>query len=153
ALRTKVQFTAVRRGIEIIPSWDHRFELPIAAIQSAIVTGPEGEEVYCDELGRVKIRFPSTREQDHAHAQGAGSSDTDSDSAWVRVATNWAGNGPSNLGQCGFLGLPRVGSEVLVAFLGGDPDRPLIVGQLYNQQGQPPQFSVHDQLPPARHLS
>jgi type VI secretion system secreted protein VgrG len=153
AIRTQVQFTAVRRGIEIIPALDPRSELPHAPLQSAIVVGPEGEEVHCDEQGRVKIRFPGTREQDHEHAQGAGASDTDSDSAWVRVATTWAGNGPGAQTQCGFLGLPRVGSEVLVAFLGGDPDKPVIVGQLYNHQGQPPALSVAGQLPGNRHMS
>lgn len=153
SLRTKIQFTAVRRGIEIVPAWDPRTELPRAQLHSTIVVGPEGEEVHCDELGRVKIRFPGAREIDHEHAQGAGASDTDSDSAWVRVATTWAGNGPGSQNQCGFLGLPRVGGEVLVAFVDGDPDKPIIVGQLYNQQGAPPGMSSAGQLPGNRHLS
>jgi len=152
-MRTRIQFTAVRRGIEIVPAWDPRTGLPQAPLQSAIVVGPEGEEVHCDELGRVKVRFASTRDQDHEHAEGAGASDTDADSAWVRVATSWAGNGPGAQNQCGFLGLPRVGSEVLVAFVGGDPDKPVIVGQLYNQEGQPPALSGAGQLPGNRHLS
>ncbi|MGO4382427.1 type VI secretion system Vgr family protein [Pseudoduganella sp. RAF19] len=152
-IRTKVRFTAVRRGIEIIPKWDASTELPHALVQSAIVVGPEGEEVHCDELGRVKIRFTGTREPDHEHAEGTGASDTDSDSAWVRVATTWAGNGRGAHSQCGFLGLPRVGSEVLVAFLGGDPDKPAIVGQLYNQDAQPAALSTAGGLPGNRHLS
>jgi type VI secretion system secreted protein VgrG len=71
----------------------------------------------------------------------------------VRVASNWAGNGPGHQTQCGTLGLPRIGSEVLVAFLGGDPDKPVIVGQLYNQHGVPPAFSALDGLPGNRYLS
>jgi len=152
-IRTKVRFTAVRRGIEIIPKWDASTELPHALVQSAIVVGPEGEEVHCDELGRVKIRFTGTRELDHEHAQGAGSSGSDADSAWVRVATAWAGNGPGAQSQCGFLGLPRVGSEVLIAFLNEDPDKPVIVGQLYNETGRPAALSDVGELPGNRHLS
>ncbi|WP_395404540.1 type VI secretion system Vgr family protein [Pseudoduganella sp. UC29_106] len=152
-IRTKIQLTAVRRGIGIVPAWDPSTELPNAPLQSAMVVGPEGEEVYCDYLGRVKVRFSGTREQDHAHAEGAGASNTDRDSAWLRVATSWAGNGPGAQNQCGFLGLPRIGSEVLVAFIDGNPDRPVIVGQLYNHEAPPPVFSVADALPGNRYLS
>ena len=153
ALRMHVQFTAVRRGIAIVPDYDERLELPQVPMQSAIVVGPASEEVYCDQLGRVKIRFPGTRPEDHEHATGQGASDTETDSAWVRVASNWAGNGPGSMGQCGTVGLPRIGTEVLVAFLGGDPDKPVIVGQLYNQQAQPPALSNLDALPGNKHLS
>jgi type VI secretion system secreted protein VgrG len=153
ALRMHVQFTAVRRGIAIVPDYDERSELPQVPMQSAIVVGPVNEEVYCDQLGRVKIRFPGTRPEDHEHATGQGATDTETDSAWVRVASNWAGNGPGSMGQCGTVGLPRIGTEVLVAFLGGDPDKPVIVGQLYNQQAQPPALSNLGTLPGNRHLS
>jgi len=149
-LRMHIQFTAVRRGIPIVPAYDPRVDVPQVPMQSAMVVGPAGEEVYCDELGRVKIRFPATREEDH---EFSGASDTDGDSAWVRVASNWAGNGPGSMSQCGTLGLPRIGSEVLIAFLGGDPDKPIIVGQLYNQQGMPPALSSAGQLPGNRYLS
>ncbi|HZV66325.1 MAG TPA: type VI secretion system Vgr family protein [Telluria sp.] len=118
-----------------------------------IVVGPQDEEVYCDKQGRVKVRFPGTRVEDHQHASGAGASDSDADSAWVRVASNWAGNGPGSQQQCGTLGLPRVGSEALVAFLGGDPDRPVIVGQLYNEYATPPALSDVGDLPGNRYLS
>jgi type VI secretion system secreted protein VgrG len=151
--RVRVSFNAVRRGIPIVPAYDARSETPITPMQSAMVVGPEGEEVHCDELGRVKIRFITTRASDHEHAQGAGSSDSDVDSAWVRVASNWAGNGPGSANQFGNLYLPRVGSEVLVAFLGGDPDKPIIVGQTYNQRGQPPAISKGGGLPSNRYLS
>ena len=152
-LRMHVQFTAVRRGIAIVPAYDARVDLPQALMQSAMVVGAPNEEVWCDKLGRVKIRFPGTRPADHAQASGVGASDTAVDSAWVRVASNWAGNGPGSLQQCGTLGLPRVGTEVLVAFLGGDPDKPVIVGQLYNQQAQPPALSKLGELPGNRYLS
>ena len=152
-LRVHVQFTAVRRGVNIVPTYDARTDLPAALMQSAIVVGPAGEEVHCDQLGRVKIRFPGTRPADHEAAGGAGASDTDADSAWVRVASNWAGNGPGSLQQCGTVGLPRVGTEVLVNFLGGDPDRPVIVGQLYNQMAEPPVLSCVGDLPGNRYLS
>ena len=152
-LRMHIQFTAVRRGVIIVPAYDPRTDLPQALMQSAIVVGPEGEEVHCDQQGRVKIRFPGTRQKDHEQAGNAGASDTQTDSAWVRVASNWAGNGPGSLQQCGTIGLPRIGTEVLVNFLGGDPDKPVIVGQLFNQQAQPPALSATGQLPGNRYLS
>nr|WP_301549473.1 type VI secretion system Vgr family protein [Duganella sp. BJB1802] len=152
-LRMHIQFTAVRRGVIIVPAYDPRTDLPQALMQSAIVVGPKGEEVHCDQMGRVKIRFPGTRAADHEEAAGIGASDSDRDSAWVRVASNWAGNGPGSLQQCGTVALPRVGTEVLVNFLGGDPDKPVIVGQLYNQQAQPPALSNVGELPGNRYLS
>jgi len=152
-LRMHIQFTAVRRGVRIVPAFDVHGDVPQAQMQSAIVVGPEGEEVHCDQLGRVKIRFPGTRMTDHEHAAGSGASDSETDSAWVRVASNWAGNGPGSFQQCGTIGLPRVGTEVLVAFLGGDPDKPIIVGQLYNQDAMPAALSSAGDLPGNRYLS
>ncbi|SHM98407.1 type VI secretion system secreted protein VgrG [Duganella sacchari] len=152
-MRMQLQFTAVRRSVTIVPAYNARIDVPQAQMQSAIVVGPEGEEVHCDQLGRVKIRFPGTRPTDHEEAAGAGASDTDADSAWVRVASNWAGNGPGAFQQCGTLGLPRVGTEVLINFLGGDPDKPVIVGQLYNQNAQPASLIGERGLPDDRYLS
>jgi len=155
--RVRVGFTAVRRGIPIVPAFDPRTDLPHPQLQSAIVVGPRSEEVHCDALGRVKIRFPGMRAADHRHAHGAGASDSPADSAWVRVASNWAGNGGADGAggkhQSGFLGLPRVGTEVLVAFLGGDPDRPIVLAQLYNQRAKPPAFDATGELPGNRYLS
>ena len=152
--RSRIRFTAVRKGIDIVPAFDARTDLPRVHMQTAMVVGPENEEVHCDELYRVRIRVTGTREADHAHSDGRnGASDTDRDSAWVRVATNWAGEGPHSGKQCGTVSLPRVGSEVLLAFLGGDPDKPIIVGQLYNQKGQPPALSTGGGLPGNRNLS
>lgn len=82
------RFACVRRGVPIVPAYDPRTDLPRVKLQSAIVVGPQGEEVHCDELGRIKLRFPGTREQDHSDSAGA--SNTDRDSAWVRVASQWA---------------------------------------------------------------
>jgi type VI secretion system secreted protein VgrG len=151
--RIHVRFSAVRRGVPIVPAFDPRHDLPQPQMQSAIVVGPPDEEVHCDPLGRVKIRFPGMRAADHEHAHGAGASGTPGDSAWVRVASSWAGNGPGSGQQCGMLGLPRVGTEVLVAFLGGDPDKPVILSQLYNQRALPPALSSHGDLPGNRYLS
>ncbi len=90
--------------------------------QTAVVVPRTGEEIYPDEYGRVKVRFHWDRE---------GAAD-DSSSCWVRVAQLHAGRG------WGVMQVPRVGSEVLVDFLEGDPDRPLIVGRVYNAQDVPP---------------
>lgn len=85
--------------------------------QTARVTGPKGEEIYCDEFGRVKIEF---------HWDRAGLN-CERSSCWVRVSSNWAGNG------FGAMTLPRVGMEVVVTFLEGDPDQPLITGCVVNK--------------------
>lgn len=153
AMRYHNRFSCVRRGIDIVPACDAAADLPYPRLLSAVVVGPAGEEVYCDALGRIKVRFVATREADHRHADGAGASDTEADTAWLRVATPWAGNGPGSGHQCGALTLPRIGSEVLVDFLGGDPDRPIIVGQLYNAVATPPGLSAQGQLPGNRYLS
>jgi type VI secretion system secreted protein VgrG len=145
-LRYKTCFTCVRRTVRIVPP---RPVLPRPQLQTAIVVGPENEVVWCDHLGRVKVRFLATRPEDHAHAAGAGSSDSDRDSAWVRVASSWAGNNA----QSGARLLPPVGTEVLVAFAGGDPDKPVIIGQVYNGAAPPPAFVREDGLPDTRYQS
>ena len=90
--------------------------------QIAIVTGPEGEEIHCDEYGRVKVRFPWDRY----------SKNDEHSSAWLRVSQGWAG------GQYGFMALPRIGNEVIVSFLDGDPDQPIITGRTYHATNTPP---------------
>jgi type VI secretion system secreted protein VgrG len=146
-MRYTNRFSCVRRGIPIVPAFDPRTDLPRPQLQSAIVVGPLGEEVHCDEHGRIKIRFPGTRAEDHHHAQGAGGSDTDRDSAWVRVATTWASS------AWGTITLPRVGDEVIVDFLGGDPDKPIIVAQVYGRVAPPPSFSHTGTLPGNKYLA
>ena len=150
ALRYKTSFTCVRRTVRIVPP---RPVLPRPQLQTAIVVGPENEVVWCDHLGRVKVRFPATRPEDHDHAGGAGSSDSDRDSAWVRVASSWAGSGLGNGSHCGARLLPPIGTEVLVAFSGGDPDKPVIIGQVYNGASPPPAFAREDGLPDTRYQS
>jgi type VI secretion system secreted protein VgrG len=96
---------------------------PLAAgVQTAVVVGPEGEEIHTDEHGRIKVQFHWDRE---------GKSD-DRSSCWMRVSQAWAGSG------YGALFLPRVGHEVIVRFVDGDPDRPLVVGSVYNGANRPP---------------
>ncbi|EHO2728880.1 type VI secretion system tip protein TssI/VgrG, partial [Escherichia coli] len=90
--------------------------------QSAVVTGPAGEEIFCDEHGRVRVRFNWDRYNP---------ADQDS-SCWIRVAQAWAGTG------FGHLAIPRVGQEVIVDFLNGDPDQPIIMGRTYHQENRTP---------------
>jgi type VI secretion system secreted protein VgrG len=146
-MRYTNRFACVRRGIPIVPAFDPRTDLPRPQLQSALVVGPPGEEVHCDEYGRVKVRFPGTRAEDHTHAQDAGASDSERDSAWVRVASTWASN------QWGTITLPRVGDEVIVDFLGGDPDKPIIVSQVYGGKAPPPSFSHVGALPGNKYLA
>jgi type VI secretion system secreted protein VgrG len=146
-MRYTNRFSCVRRGIPIVPAFDVRTDLPRPQLQSAVVVGPAGEEVHCDKYGRVKVRFPGTRSEDHDHAHGAGASDSERDSAWIRVASTWASN------QWGAITLPRVGNEVIVDFLGGDPDKPIIVGQVYGGAAPPPSFSHTGTLPGNRYLA
>lgn len=90
--------------------------------QTAMVVGPAGEEVYTDSHGRVKVQFYWDR---------VGGYDEKS-SCWIRVSTPWAGKG------YGAVSIPRIGNEVVIAFEEGDPDRPLIIGSVYNADQTPP---------------
>lgn len=90
--------------------------------QSALVTGPAGEEIFCDLHGRVRVRF-------HWDRYCPGNEDS---SCWIRVSQAWAGAGFGN------LAIPRVGQEVIVDFLNGDPDQPIIMGRTYHQDNRSP---------------
>lgn len=90
--------------------------------QSAIVTGPAGQEIWTDQYGRVKVQFGWDR---------YGKMDENS-TCWIRVSYPWAGKG------FGMIQIPRIGQEVLVDFKNGDPDLPIIVGRTYNQDTMPP---------------
>ena len=90
--------------------------------QTAIVVGPKGEEIHTDKHGRVKVQFHWDRE---------GKKDENS-SCWIRVSQNWAG------GKYGSFFLPRINQEVIVDFLEGDPDQPIVVGRVYNGDLEPP---------------
>lgn len=90
--------------------------------QTAFVTGPSGEEIHTDKYGRVKVQFHWDR-----FSKG-----DDNSSCWVRVSHPWAGKG------WGMIALPRVGQEVIVDFMEGDPDQPIITGRVYNDAAMPP---------------
>ncbi|MFO7179179.1 MAG: type VI secretion system tip protein VgrG [Pseudomonadota bacterium] len=90
--------------------------------QTAVVVGQQDQEIWTDQYGRVKVQF---------HWDRYGTYDENS-SCWVRVAQIWAGNG------FGGIHLPRIGQEVIVDFLEGDPDRPIITGRVYNADNMPP---------------
>jgi type VI secretion system secreted protein VgrG len=90
--------------------------------QTAVVVGPGGEEIYTDKYGRVKVQF---------HWDRYGKKNENS-SCWMRVSSPWAG------ANWGGVAIPRIGQEVVVDFLEGDPDQPLIVGRLYNADQMPP---------------
>ena len=107
-------------------------EPKVEGTQTAVVVGPPGETVFCDKYGRVKVQF---------HWDRQGKFDADS-SCWVRVSTIWAGN------RRGVIHVPMVGDEVIVDFLEGDPDRPIIIGSVYNADMMPP-----DQLPAGKETS
>lgn len=141
------QFHCVRRGVPIVPAYDPRRDLPRTAPQNVMVIGPQGEEVHCDEQGRVMVRFPGCRPDDMAGARTANDEITPHDSAWVRVATSWAG------AQWGATSLPRVGTTCLIDFLGGDPDKPVITGAVHGGTTPPPSFSHVSSLPGDRYLS
>jgi type VI secretion system secreted protein VgrG len=94
----------------------------VAGSQTAVVVGPAGEEIFTDKYSRIKVQF---------HWDRQGKSDADS-SCWVRVASQWAGK------QWGFISIPRIGQEVVVDFLEGDPDLPIVTGSVYNAEQMPP---------------
>ncbi|MFC1757299.1 type VI secretion system Vgr family protein [Planctomycetota bacterium] len=94
----------------------------ISGLQTAVIVGKNGEEIWTDKFGRVKVQF---------HWDRYGKSNEDS-SCWVRVAQTWAGKG------WGALQIPRIGQEVIVEFLNGDPDHPIVTGSVYNGNHQPP---------------
>ncbi|WP_339561125.1 type VI secretion system tip protein TssI/VgrG, partial [Pseudomonas sp. EA_65y_Pfl1_P113] len=111
-----------RNSFRAIP-WDVFYRPPLVTRESVLVsqtarvTGPAGEEIFCDEYGRVKVEF-------HWDRAELGS---DKSSCWLRVASSWAGEG------FGAVTVPRIGMEVLVTYLEGDPDQPLITGCVPNK--------------------
>jgi type VI secretion system secreted protein VgrG len=90
--------------------------------QTAVVVGPEGEEIYTDSYGRVKVQFFWDRY----------GKKNENSSCWIRVSHPWAGE------KWGFIHIPRIGQEVIVDFIGGDPDYPMITGRVYNADQMPP---------------
>jgi len=88
----------------------------------ATVVGPKGEEIYCDEWGRVKVSFPWDRESEN----------NEFSSCWVRVSQGWAG------GSWGSMAIPRIGQDVIIQYVNGDPDQPMITGRTYCGNQLPP---------------
>ena len=113
---TAVESTEIFRPRRLTP------KPAVAGLHTAMVVGPSGQEIYTDAHGRVKVQF---------HWDRLGQND-DKSSCWVRVSSPWAGQ------NWGSISLPRVGQEVVVDFLEGDPDRPLITGRVYNAEQKPP---------------
>lgn len=137
------RFRAVPGDQALVPDYATHLNRPTAAgPQTAVVSGPSGETVHTDALGRIRIRFHWQRPQDHPQQDLDATAST-----WVRVAMPSAGDG------FGHQFLPRVGQEVLVTFLHGDIDRPIVTGVLYNGRHAPPRFSGMGQLPDNRALS
>lgn len=114
-------FTAVPATVTLRPECVSTKPV-VEGVQTAIVTGPSGEEVYPDEHGRVKVQF---------HWDRQGGRDEYS-SCWIRVSQAWAGAG------WGTMFIPRIGQEVIVDFIEGDPDRPIITGRVYHGTNTPP---------------
>lgn len=115
------RFSAIPGDTPFRPASQHP-KPRILGSQTAVVTGPKGEEIHCDAHGRVRVRFHWDRD---AH-------ENDTTSCWLRVASSWAGN------RYGAVAIPRVGMEVLVTFLESDPDQPVISGCLYHAEQVPP---------------
>lgn len=115
------RFKAVPSSVTIRP--ERRTPRPrIRGVHTAVVVGPSGEEIYTDELGRIKVQF---------HWDRNGQQDENS-SCWIRVSQAWAGPG------WGAVFIPRIGQEVIVDFVDGDPDRPIVTGAVYHGTNVPP---------------
>ena len=117
----RCQFAAIDSARPFRPARSTRKPI-VEGPQTAIVVGPAGEEIYTDEYARVKVKF---------HWDRFSKGDENS-SCWVRVSQLWAGT------HFGGIHIPRIGQEVIVDFLEGDPDRPIITGRVYNFDNQPP---------------
>ncbi|WP_080762167.1 type VI secretion system Vgr family protein [Chromobacterium violaceum] len=142
----QTEFQAQRRGIPLTPVYaDTPHAKPTSlGSQTATVVGPAGEEVHTDQHGRVKVQFHWQRPEEHPTI-GAGMDDKSS--CWLRVAM------PSAGAAWGHQFIPRIGQEVLVNFIEGDIDRPLITGVLYNGSHPTPDFSGAGSLPANKTLS
>ena len=114
-------FTCIPAALPYRPARS-TFRPVVQGTQTAVVVGPAGEEIFTDKYGRVKVQF---------HWDRDGKNDADS-SCWVRVGQNWAGK------RWGASFWPRIGQEVIVDFLEGDPDQPIIIGSVYNVDQMPP---------------
>ncbi|MBW8828591.1 MAG: type VI secretion system tip protein VgrG [Burkholderiales bacterium] len=128
------RFIAVRRGAPIVPSWDPETDLPHMPLMTATVISEDDRPVWCDELGRVKVRIHGLDPVDDDEK-------TWDTTAWVRVNFLWCGPG------FGVIFPLRAGMEVSLGFEQGDPSRPMIVGSRYAYDNPPPQFDHFGSLP------
>jgi type VI secretion system secreted protein VgrG len=115
------QFTCIPKSVQYLPPRSTPKPV-VRGPQTAVVVGKSGEEIWTDKYGRIKVQFHWDRE---------GKRDENS-SCWIRVAMPWAGK------QWGAVSIPRLGQEVVVDFLEGDPDRPIVMGSVYNAEQMPP---------------
>ncbi len=120
-LAYKNEIVAIPHSVPFRPA-QHAEKPLVHGSQTAVVVGQQGEEIWVDSHGRVKVQFHWDRE----------GKKNESSSCWVRVSSAWAGKG------WGGISIPRIGQEVVVDFLEGDPDRPIIVGRVYNAEQTPP---------------
>ncbi|MBD2849844.1 type VI secretion system tip protein TssI/VgrG [Acinetobacter baumannii] len=141
------QLILQRRHIPTTPAYNPQTHSPATHPQRAKVVGPEGEEIYVDEWGRIKVRFLFTRSDDHSHDGGAGTNNNDTDSAWIDVLTPWGGEG------YGARFLPRIGEIVVIDFFNGDIDRPFVMGRIHEAQRHPTKFDNKGKLPDTKKLS
>ena len=116
-------FTCIRRNVRWRPPVGfNSTPTKVQGVDTATVVGPAGEEIYTDKYGNIKVQF---------HWDRQGKLDEKS-SCWVRVATPWANK------NFGMIAIPRIGTEVIIQYLQGNPDRPIATGQVYNQRNMPP---------------
>lgn len=94
----------------------------VTGLETAVVTGPKGKKIWTDKYGRIKVKFRWDRDDKN----------DDTRSCWIRVASYWAG------WRYGNVCVPRVGEEVVISFVNGDPDKPLVIGSTYNNENMPP---------------
>ena len=141
-----VKLEARKRGLPLTPAYAHTCHARKTAIgiQTATVTGPQGEEVYTDEMGRIKIQFHWQRPKEHPEF---GANFDERSSCWVRVAYPSAGE------AWGHQSIPRIGQEVLVDFIESDFDRPIVKGVIHNGRQPNPWFSDAGSLPANRALT
>lgn len=145
--RQACELKLIRRSISVVPEYNPLIHRPSAHPQRARVVGPEGESIYVDAWGRIKVRFMFTRADDHQHDGGAGTNDNDTDSAWVDVLTPWAGDG------YGARFHPRIGELVVIDFFDGNVDRPFVVGRIHEAERHHTMFDLKGQLPDSKKLS
>lgn len=125
----RCQFTAIEKSTQYRAPQTTPWPT-IAGLHTAEVVGPENEEIYTDEYGRIKVQF---------HWDRLGEKNENS-SCWIRTMNPWTGR------QWGMISVPRIGMEVVVQFEGGDPDRPIVVGALYNDVNMPPYPLPEDKM-------